>query len=113
MARPSAIVAIPILAGLHHQYVRIWIFGKDRRHEFPVMPETAVTRMAARSQPRTPMTEKTNIWKPVNRSRLGSLKKSVNSLLISMPGTSRARLAPQHQAKLWPASSTPFDRARK
>jgi hypothetical protein len=43
-----------------------------------------------------PMPEKTKLCQDVRRERLGSSKKSVNSLLISITGKSRARLAPMH-----------------
>jgi hypothetical protein len=44
-----------------------------------------------------PVALKMKLCHPVKRSRLGWLKNSVNSLLISITGNSRARLAPKHQ----------------
>ena len=66
---------------------------------FWVRPETAAIRMPPRIQPTAPSTENANICHPFNLMRSGSSKKSVNSLLISMIGSRRDRLAPKHQMR--------------
>src|ERR1700730_77176 len=72
--------------------------GVTRPHqELWVRPETAAIRIAPSTKPTMPITEKIKLCQPVKRLRLGSLKKSVNSLLISITGKSRERLAPKHQ----------------
>lgn len=67
------------------------------RQELWVRPETATPRIAASTHPTMPMAEKIKLCQPVKRLRWGSSKNVVNSLLISIAGKSRARLAPNHQ----------------
>src|SRR5258708_5612326 len=70
---------------------RVWDQG------FCVSPATAATRMAPKSQPNMPMMENKALCQPLSLLRSGSLKKSVNSLLISITGRRRLRVAPKHQ----------------
>ncbi len=60
-------------------------------------PETAAIRIAPSTKPTMPIGEKIKLCQAVKRLRSGSLKYSVNSLLISITGKSRERLAPKHQ----------------
>src|ERR1700680_2293671 len=67
------------------------------RQELWVRPETAAIRIAPSTKPTMPIREKIKLCQPVKPLRWELLKKSVKSLLISIPGKSRARLAPKHQ----------------
>jgi hypothetical protein len=60
------------------------------RQEPWVRPETAAIMIAPSTKPTMPIAEKIKLCRPLKRSRLGSLKNSVNSLLPSIPGKSRA-----------------------
>jgi hypothetical protein len=72
------------------------------RQEFWVRPATAATKIAPSTQPRMarPAARPANTRRcnRVRPKRSGLSKKSVNSLLISITGNSRATLAPKHQS---------------
>src|ERR1700730_3882258 len=63
-----------------------------------VRPATAAIRIAPSSHPTIARPENRTLCNQVSRSRLGSLKNSENSLLISITGNSLDKLAPKHQS---------------
>jgi len=62
--RTGGIISHALLGGLHHHYVRVWVFGTHSGPRHAVLRGRVIRRTAARSQPFWPRTRQRNSPSP-------------------------------------------------